>query len=112
MLSVECERLEKVALDGGSLDTPLYAVMVGHLARTLSLLGLKRVPKDITPLTLDTSRRGGSRTRPSRSSQNPISLTSFDVKRSLQVARGRSQLGGFQPFEKRALQTAKVVPIR
>jgi hypothetical protein len=53
MISVECERLEKAALESGALDAPLYGVLTGYLTRTLSLLGIKREPRDITPSLAD-----------------------------------------------------------
>jgi hypothetical protein len=49
MISVQCELMEKAAATGGTLDATVYGTLTGHLARTLSLLGLKRVPKDVTP---------------------------------------------------------------
>jgi hypothetical protein len=49
MISVQCEIMEKAAVEGGTIDATAYGTLTGHLARTLSLLGLKRVPKDVTP---------------------------------------------------------------
>jgi hypothetical protein len=51
-ISVMCEQLE--AKPATELpEIALHATLTSHLARTLKVLGLKRVPKDVTP-TLQT----------------------------------------------------------
>jgi hypothetical protein len=60
MISVQCEIMEKAAMAGGTFDATAYGVLTGHLGRTLSLLGLKRQPRDVTPTLqgyLDAARR-------------------------------------------------------
>jgi hypothetical protein len=47
-VSVQCEALEKKAAFEPS-DVTAYTMMMGHLARTLRVLGLKRQPRDVTP---------------------------------------------------------------
>jgi hypothetical protein len=49
MISVECERMEKSAMDGGDLNAAAYGSLTGQLNRTLNTLGLKREPIDVTP---------------------------------------------------------------
>jgi hypothetical protein len=49
MISTECERMEREALDGGVLDATVYGTLTGHLTRALRVLGLKRQPRDVTP---------------------------------------------------------------
>jgi hypothetical protein len=49
MLSVQCELMETQAIEGADLNTVVYGQLTGHLARTLSVLGLKREARDITP---------------------------------------------------------------
>jgi hypothetical protein len=49
MISVHCELMEQDAAAGSPFDAAMYGVLTGHLARTLSQLGLKRVPRDMTP---------------------------------------------------------------
>jgi hypothetical protein len=49
MISVECERMEKSAMSGGELNAAAYGVLMRHLTRTLSALGFKREPIDVTP---------------------------------------------------------------
>jgi hypothetical protein len=57
---------------------------------------LRRPPVKTPSLTPEPPKAGGRRLADRRAlmGQNPISLMSFDVKRPLQMARGRSQLGG------------------
>jgi hypothetical protein len=49
MISVACELMEKDAIAGQPLNAIAYGTLTGHLARTLSLLGLKREAIDVTP---------------------------------------------------------------
>ena len=49
MLSTQCELMEQEAAEGQPLNTHLYATITSHLTRTLSVLGLKREPIDVTP---------------------------------------------------------------
>jgi hypothetical protein len=44
-LSIQCEMIEQRE----PFDLGAYALMVGHLARVLRVLGLKREPRDMTP---------------------------------------------------------------
>jgi hypothetical protein len=53
MISVQCELMEQQAIAGAPLDAIAYGTLTGHLARTLSLLGLKRQPRDMTPTLRD-----------------------------------------------------------
>jgi hypothetical protein len=53
MISVQCELMEQEAAAGRPIDATTYGTLTGHLARTLSLLGLKRVPRDVTPTLRD-----------------------------------------------------------
>jgi hypothetical protein len=53
MISVQCELLEQDAIAGKPLGATVYGTLTGHLARTLSLLGLKRMPRDVTPTLRD-----------------------------------------------------------
>jgi hypothetical protein len=49
MISVQCELMEQKAVAGETFDATTYGTLTGYLTRTLSALGLKRVPKDVTP---------------------------------------------------------------
>jgi hypothetical protein len=49
MIATECERMEREALSGGTLDATVYSTLTGQLTRTLNAVGLKRLPKDVTP---------------------------------------------------------------
>ena len=49
MLSTQCELMEQEAAEGQPLNAHLYATITSHLTRTLSVLGLKREPIDVTP---------------------------------------------------------------
>jgi hypothetical protein len=53
MLAVECERIERATIAGADFDAATYGQMTGHLARALRALGLKRVPRDVTPTLTD-----------------------------------------------------------
>jgi hypothetical protein len=44
-VSVQCEALEC----SEPFDVTAYTTMMGHLSRTLKVLGLKRQPRDVTP---------------------------------------------------------------
>jgi hypothetical protein len=48
-ISARCELMERTAASGGSFDLPTYAMATGHLVRALRAIGLKRMPRDITP---------------------------------------------------------------
>jgi hypothetical protein len=52
-ISAQCEVLERRAEPGAPFDLTLYTMLTGHLTRTLSVLGLKRQPRDITPTLAD-----------------------------------------------------------
>jgi hypothetical protein len=49
MLATECERMERDALGGANLDATVYSTLTGQLTRTLTTVGIKRLPKDVTP---------------------------------------------------------------
>jgi hypothetical protein len=49
MISVQCEIMERQAVTGQTLDAIAYGTLTGHLTRALRVLGLKRVPHDVTP---------------------------------------------------------------
>jgi hypothetical protein len=46
-VSVQCEIMERKPPEAFNVTT--YATLMGHLTRTLNLLGLKRVPRDVSP---------------------------------------------------------------
>ncbi len=48
-ISLECERLEVRAVCGEQIDLDCYGQMTDRLGRAFGRLGLKRVPRDITP---------------------------------------------------------------
>lgn len=49
MIAVQCELMEREAMNGGELNAIAYGTLTGHLTRTLNALGLKREPIDVTP---------------------------------------------------------------
>jgi hypothetical protein len=49
MISVACELMEKDVMSGQPLNATVYGTLTGTLTRTLSVLGLKREPTDVTP---------------------------------------------------------------
>ncbi len=49
MLSVECERLEGQAVLGAEFDLDTYGQLTDRLGRAFQRLGMKRVPRDVTP---------------------------------------------------------------
>ena len=53
LLAVECELIEAKAVAGKEIDLEAYGVMTDRLGRAFQRLGLKRVPKDITPHVAD-----------------------------------------------------------
>jgi hypothetical protein len=48
-LSVECERLEGEMAAGHEVDLHRYGQLTDRIGRTFHRLGLKRVPRDVTP---------------------------------------------------------------
>jgi hypothetical protein len=53
MIATECERMEREALSGGTLDATVYSTLTEQLTRTLNAVGIKRLPKDVTPTLRD-----------------------------------------------------------
>jgi hypothetical protein len=49
LLAVECELIEADAVQGKDIDLEAYGVMTDRLGRAFQRLGLKRVPRDLTP---------------------------------------------------------------
>jgi hypothetical protein len=48
-ISLECEKLEARAVGGNQIDLDVYGQLTDRLGRAFQRLGLKRVPKDVTP---------------------------------------------------------------
>jgi hypothetical protein len=45
--------MEQAALGGATLDATTYSTLTGQLARALRTLGLKRLPREPEPMTLE-----------------------------------------------------------
>jgi hypothetical protein len=58
-LEVELEMMEGRLSKGEKVDLDLYGRSLNTLRRTLESLGLKRVPRDVTPTLLEYSREAG-----------------------------------------------------
>jgi hypothetical protein len=41
--------MERQAAEGAPFDVTAYGTLTGHLTRALKAIGLKRVPRDVTP---------------------------------------------------------------
>jgi hypothetical protein len=52
-ISTQCEVLEQKAEPGEPFELTIYTILTSHLTRTLSVLGLKRQPRDVTPTLRD-----------------------------------------------------------
>jgi hypothetical protein len=52
-ICAQCEVLETRAEPGAPNDLVLYAMLTGRLVQVLTVLGLKREPRDITPTLQD-----------------------------------------------------------
>jgi hypothetical protein len=52
-ISIMCEKLEGEAATGAKIDLNIYGMLTDRLGRCLQRLGLERVPRDITPVTLN-----------------------------------------------------------
>jgi hypothetical protein len=48
-IAIQCERLEGEAAAGADIDISEYSLLTSTLVRVVSRLGLKRVPRNITP---------------------------------------------------------------
>jgi hypothetical protein len=51
-LAIQLEQMEAAAVEGSKIDLDLFGRCAGHLRRIAETLGLKRIPRDVTP-TLD-----------------------------------------------------------
>ena len=52
-ISVACEIMEQQAARGETFDVTSYGTLTGHLTTALKAIGLKRVPRDVTPTLRD-----------------------------------------------------------
>jgi hypothetical protein len=48
-LCIMCERMEGQAAEGTEIDLEIFGTLTDRLGRTLQRLGLRRVPRDVTP---------------------------------------------------------------
>jgi hypothetical protein len=48
-IAIACERMEGEAAAGASIDLQTYGELTDRLGRAFNRLGLKRVPRDVTP---------------------------------------------------------------
>ena len=48
-IALECEKLEARAVAGEEIDLDVYGQLTDRLGRAFQRLGLKRVPRDLTP---------------------------------------------------------------
>jgi hypothetical protein len=48
-ISIHCEQMEQIAAPSAA-ELALYGTLTSHLGKTLRLLGLKRQPRDVTPI--------------------------------------------------------------
>jgi hypothetical protein len=53
MISVQCELMERKAVEGAAFDATVYGHLTGHLTRALRTIGLKRQPREVTPSLRD-----------------------------------------------------------
>jgi hypothetical protein len=53
MISIECEQMESRSAAGEPIDLDLFGKLTDRLGRTLQRLGIKRVPRDVTPSVAD-----------------------------------------------------------
>jgi hypothetical protein len=49
LISIKCEELEARAVQGEAIDLDLFGQMTDRLGRCLQRLGIRRLPKNITP---------------------------------------------------------------
>jgi hypothetical protein len=49
LISIKCEELEARAVQGEPIDLDLFGQMTDRLGRCLQRLGIRRVPKNVTP---------------------------------------------------------------
>ena len=49
MLAVECEKIEALGVAGKNIDLDTYGQLTDRIGRAFQRLGLKRVPRDLTP---------------------------------------------------------------
>jgi hypothetical protein len=64
LLSVECERLEGQAVLGAEFDLATYGQLTDRLGRAFQRLGIKRVPRDVTPSLASIASRHKAAERP------------------------------------------------
>jgi hypothetical protein len=49
MISIKCEMMESHGANGEQIDLDVFGKLTDRLGRTLQRLGIKRVPRDVTP---------------------------------------------------------------
>jgi hypothetical protein len=49
MISIKCEEMESHGANGEQIDLDIFGKLTDRLGRTLQRLGIKRIPKDVTP---------------------------------------------------------------
>lgn len=53
MISIKCEEMESRGANGEQIDLDVFGKLTDRLGRTLQRLGIKRVPRDVTPNVAD-----------------------------------------------------------
>jgi hypothetical protein len=53
MISIKCEEMESHGAQGEQIDLDVFGKLTDRLGRTLQRLGIKRVPRDVTPSVSD-----------------------------------------------------------
>ena len=53
MISIKCEEMESHGAQGEQIDLDTFGKLTDRLGRTLQRLGIKRVPRDVTPSVAD-----------------------------------------------------------
>ena len=49
LISIQCEQMESRSAGGNAIDLDVYGKLTDRLGRCLQRIGVKRVPKNITP---------------------------------------------------------------
>ena len=75
LLSVECERLEGQAVLGAEFDLDTYGQLTDRLGRAFQRLGMKRVPRDVTPSLASIVQKHKAAEKPQREPKLVVATT-------------------------------------
>jgi hypothetical protein len=109
LLSVECERLEGQAVLGAEFDLDTYGQLTDRLGRAFQRLGMKRVPRDITPSLSQIVAKHKTTEKPAES-QKPVAVASAQLAPKKPASEPRVEASpAVEPTESAAIDAGHAV---